>query len=94
MKRRGHSKPPKRRTTLTLPAETLAQAERIARQRNATLSSVVAEVLKEGLRFHTAARSSYEVLKGYQQAFAGFSEQEMMILDGIILEPISGRRRA
>jgi hypothetical protein len=92
MKRQAHSTLAKRRTTLTLPADTLSQAERIARQRNVTLSSVVAEALDSGLRAHAAKRRSEEVLKAYQQAFAGLSDQEMMILDGIILEPAPARR--
>jgi hypothetical protein len=33
------------------------------------------------------AERSDQVLKGYQKAFAGFSEEEMMILDGIVVEP-------
>jgi hypothetical protein len=58
-----------------------------------TLSSVVAEALKEGLRAHTAAQRSDELLKAFQQSFAGLSDEEMMILDGIILEPARARRR-
>jgi len=34
-----------------------------------------------------AAQRSDQVLKAYQTAFAGFSNEEMSILDGIILEP-------
>jgi hypothetical protein len=55
------------------------------------LSAVIAEALSEGLRLQTAAERSEEVLERYRKAFAGFSEEEMSILDGIILEP--GRRR-
>jgi hypothetical protein len=74
-----------------LPADTLSHAERIARQRNVTLSSIVAEALEEGLRTHTYAERSEEILKSYQQAFSGFSDEEMMVLDGIILEPLPTR---
>jgi hypothetical protein len=93
VKSKSQSKPAKRRTTLTLPADVLSQAERIARMRKTTLSSVVAEALEDGLRVPAAALRSEEVLKAYQQAFAGFSDEEMMILDGIILEPAPARRR-
>ena len=81
----------KRRTTLTLPVDSLAQAERIARSRNVNLSTVIAEALSEGLRRHADAKRSEEVLDGYRKAFAGFSDEEMAILDGVILKPV-GRR--
>jgi predicted transcriptional regulator len=77
----------KRRTTLTLPAETLAEAQRIARARQVTLSTVIAEALAEGLRFQTRAERSEEIVNGYIKAFSGFTEDEMEILSGVILEP-------
>ena len=81
----------KRRTTLTLPADTLTQAERIANSRRVNLSTVVAEALAEGLRRQTAAERSEEVLNAYRKAFSGFTDDELSILDGIILEPITRR---
>ena len=83
---------PKRRTTLTLPSESLSQAERIAHARKVNLSTVVSEALAEGLRLNTATDRSKVVLDAYKTAFSGFSNEEMAILDGVILEPISGRR--
>ena len=77
----------KRRTTLTLPADSLTQAQRIARIRKVNLSTVIAEALSEGLRVHAAAERSEEVLTGYKKAFAGLSDEEVAILDGVILEP-------
>ncbi len=93
MAQRSHLSPPlkRRRTTLTLPADSLTEAQRIARARKVNLSAVIAEALSEGLRLQTAAERSEEVLKSYRKAFAGFSDEEMSILDGIILEP--ARRR-
>ncbi|MBZ5726348.1 MAG: type II toxin-antitoxin system CcdA family antitoxin [Acidobacteriia bacterium] len=92
MTRRPHPSPlKKRRTTLTLPADSLSRAQRIARARNVNLSTVVAEALSEGLRRQTAAERSDEVLAAYRKAFSGFSAEEMSILDGVILEPASGR---
>jgi len=81
----------KRRTTLTLPAESLAEAQRIANARKVNLSSVIAEALNEGLRLQRAAERSEEVLEGYRKAFSGFSDEEMSILDGIILESPGGQ---
>lgn len=88
MKRQGtHSDRPKnRRTTLTLPADSLSQAERIARSRKVNLSTVISEALAEGLRMNAALERSEEVLQAYRNAFSGFSEEEMAILDGIIPE--------
>jgi hypothetical protein len=34
------------------------------------------------------------VLEGYRKAFAGFSEEEMSILDGVILEPAARQARS
>ena len=85
---RHSGQPKKRRTTLTLPSDSLAQADRIARARRVNLSTVISEALAEGLRVHAAAEHSEEVLNAYKKAFSGFSEQEMAILDGIILEPV------
>ena len=77
----------KQRTTLTLPSDSLAKAKRIARARGINLSAVVSEALFEGLRLHAATERSEEVLNAYRMAFSGFTEDEMSILDGIILEP-------
>ena len=83
--------PKRRRTTLTLPADSLTEAQRIARVRKVNLSAVIAEALSEGLRLQTAAERSEAVLNSYRKAFSGFSDQEMSILDGIILEPAHRR---
>jgi hypothetical protein len=77
----------KRRTTLTIPADSLTEAQRIARLRNVSAGTVIAEALSEGLRQQTAAERREEVLAGYRKAFAGFSEEEMSILNGVIIEP-------
>jgi hypothetical protein len=84
---RRHLSPPlkKRRTTLTLPADSLADAQQIADKRKVNLSTVIAEALSEGLRLQTGAERSEEVLEGYKKAFSGFSKEEMAILDGVIL---------
>lgn len=80
-----------RRTTLTLPADALTQAQRIASARKVNLSTVIAEALHEGLRLQTATERSEEVLSAYKKAFSGFSAEEMAILDGVILEPPTRR---
>jgi len=74
----------KRRTTLTLPADFLAKAERMARARKVTLSTVISDVLAEGLRVNASAAASSDVLKSYRAAFAGFSDDEVAVLDGVV----------
>jgi hypothetical protein len=81
----------KKRTTLTLPASALQQAEQIAIERHVTLSTVVAEALPDGLAMLSRTRRSEEVLAAYQKAFSGFTEEERLLLDGIELEPDLGK---
>ena len=81
----------KRRTTITLPADSLAEAQRVARMKKVNLSAVIAEALAEGLRQQTATERSEEILERYQQAFSGFNEEEMLLLDGVVLERPSRR---
>jgi hypothetical protein len=38
------------------------------------------------LRAHAAAERSEEILNAYKMAFGGFSEEEMLLLDGIVLD--------
>jgi hypothetical protein len=87
MNRKSPARVRTRRTTLTLPAESLAEAQRIAHSRKVNLSSVITEALNEGLRLQMAAQRRDEVLEKYREALSGFSDEEMHILDGIILEP-------
>ena len=76
----------KRRTTITLPSDLLARAERIARERRVNLSTVISEAFAEGLRAGSASQRADAVLAAYRQAFEGFSEEEMAILDGVLME--------
>jgi hypothetical protein len=81
----------KQRTTLTLPSDSLAKAKSIARARRVNLSTVISEVLSEGLQLHAAAERSEEVLALYRKAFSGFTDDDLSILDGVILEPATRR---
>jgi post-segregation antitoxin (ccd killing protein) len=83
----------KRRTTLTLPADSLEQAQKIAHSRQVNLSTVISEVISEGLRLENARHRRDQILNNYRKAFAGFSTDELAILDGIILEPLAAGRR-
>jgi hypothetical protein len=75
----------KRRTTLTLPSSSLELAERIARARKVNLSTVVSEFVEEGAKSRMAAARVEEVLTAYREAFSGFSDEEMLVLDGVML---------
>jgi hypothetical protein len=79
--------PAKRRTTLTLPADSLLQAQKIAHSRRVNLSTVISEVVAAGLQLENAKHRRAQVLDNYRRAFAGFSPDELAILDGVILEP-------
>jgi hypothetical protein len=81
----------KRRTTLTLPVDSLTQAERIARARKVTLSTVISEAISQGLQAHASVERSEQVLNSYKRAFSEFTDEEMAILDGIIMDP-TGKR--
>jgi hypothetical protein len=39
-----------------------------------------------------AAQRSEELLRLYKEAFTDFSDEEMLVLDGILLEPATKRR--
>jgi hypothetical protein len=63
------------------------QAERIARARKVTLSTVISEALSEGLRLHRTSERSEEIPTAYKKAFMGISDEEMLLLDGVLIEP-------
>jgi hypothetical protein len=87
--RRKLARPRTRRTTLTLPQDLVEQAERLARQRRQTLSAAVAGLMEQSLRSHRLERNSGpNVLESLQRAFAPFSDEEMLLLDGIVMEPV------
>ena len=89
---RRNSVTPKTRTTLTLPTDSLKQAKQIARARKVNLSTIVSEALDIGLRMHRARERSEQVLNAYRRAFGGFSEEEMLLVDGIVLDTPTKRR--
>ena len=85
--------PLKRRTTLTLPSDSLQQAQKIAHSRQVNLSTVISEVVSQGLQIENARHRRNQILENYRRAFTGFSEDELAILDGVILEPVGAGRR-
>ena len=77
----------KRRTTLALPASSLQTAERLAIKRNVNLSIIVAEALEQGLRQQLAAERADDYLTRMRQAFVPLTDEEMLLVDGIRLQP-------
>lgn len=81
------------RTTLTVPASTMEVAKRFARKRKVTLSVVVNEALEEGLRQKLAVERAEEFVQRMTRAFAGLTEEELLLVNGIHLTERKGRRR-
>ncbi len=81
--------PIRKRTVLTLPADSMQQARKIAHARRVNLSTVISEIVTTGLRAETARQRRSEILENYRKAFSGFTDEELAILDGVILEPVS-----
>jgi len=82
----------KRRTTLTLPTKALAAAERIAHSRKVSLSVVVSEALEKTLHAEAEAKREGErrvkAWEAYRQSLSRLTDEEMLLLDGIIMEPV------
>ena len=76
-----------RRTTLTLPAPLLRRADEMARERGQTVSAVVTGLLQHGLREVDRSRQrAAQTFTLWKKAYGPLTEEEMMLLDGIILE--------
>jgi CopG antitoxin of type II toxin-antitoxin system len=76
-----------RRTTLTLPVNVLKELERFAGERHQTVSSAAASLLQQALRVQPNAQANgRNFLERLQASFAGLTEREQMLVDGIILE--------
>ena len=50
------------------------------------LSSVVSEALERGLKEEEHLQRSESIIKAYKKSFAGFSTDELLLLDGILTE--------
>jgi len=54
---------------LTLPSESLAQAQKIAPSRHVDLSSVISEVVAEDLKLKLARERGDEILENYRGVY-------------------------
>lgn len=77
----------KKRTTVTLPAHLLLEAEELASKRNTTVSAIVAQAMEAGMETllrKDRAQQTYEQLRA---SLAGLTEDEQWLVDGIRLTP-------
>ena len=55
------------------------------------LSTVIAEVVSAGLEIENVRQRSQQILANYRTAFDGFSDLDLMLSDGIVMEPVTAR---
>lgn len=80
-------RPRTRRTTLTLPHTVLKDIERLARARRQTVSSAAACLLEQALRAQPPEPGdANRVVDLLRRSFAGLTEHERLLVDGIIIE--------
>ena len=79
------SRPKMRRTTVTLPEDLLSQVERLAVQRHQTVSAAIATLIEEPVRQFEARARNGNVWDLLHKSIKGLTEEEQMIIDGIIL---------
>jgi metal-responsive CopG/Arc/MetJ family transcriptional regulator len=81
--------PDKKRTTVTLPANLLAEAEVLAAKRGTTVSAIIAQAMEAGmdsLHRKERAQQAYDQLRF---ALNVLTEEEQLLVDGIHLsEPV------
>jgi hypothetical protein len=87
---RATVRPRTRRTTLTLPAELVNKAERLAKQQRQTLSAAIAGLMEQSLRgYSLQPAGNSNALESLRKAFAPFTDEEMLLLDGVSMdEPV------
>lgn len=57
------------------------------------LSAVVGEALQRGLREAQQVYRSESIVNSYREAFSGFSAEELLLLDGVVLSETTPRKR-
>jgi hypothetical protein len=80
--------PWQRRTTVTLPAELIERAEKVAEAQHASLNSVLVTAIERGLPQVRTPEYVEQLLQDKRESLEGFTEWELLALQGIILEPI------
>ncbi|MFN7919757.1 MAG: hypothetical protein U0Q16_06650 [Bryobacteraceae bacterium] len=78
----------KKRTTLTLPADLLAEAEELAARRNTTVSAIVAQAMEAGLPVLSRRERAQQTYENLRAALGQLTAEERMLVDGIRLTPL------
>jgi hypothetical protein len=87
----GKAGPAKLRTTISLPANLLKAAQRTARSRQVSRATVISDALHVGLEAETGEERATRVLDAYRRAFDGLTDEEALIVDGVIPEDLLPR---
>lgn len=77
----------KKRTTVTLPAQLLAEAEAIANKKNTTVSAIIAQAMEAGMASLQRKERAQAAYTHMRTALAGLTEEEGLLVDGIHLTP-------
>jgi hypothetical protein len=56
------------------------------------MRKVVSETPTDRAQIQAMVERSEEILSAYKKAFEGFSEEELLLLDGIVLDQPRGRK--
>ena len=75
---------------MSLPAELLDRAREITRQEHVSVNTVITRAVEKGLGQLSPRRNAEEILESYRMQFQipGSTEEELLVLEGIVLEPI------
>ena len=77
---------------MTLPAELVNKAERLAKQRRQTLSAAIAGLMEQSLGgYSPQAEGDPKALESLRKAFAPFTDEEMLLLDGVVMSQPLGK---
>jgi hypothetical protein len=75
---------------VTLSAELVDKAECLAEQKRQTLSATVAGLMEQSLRgYSLEAVGNPNALESLRKAFAPFTDDEMLLLDGVVMSEAS-----
>ena len=74
-----------RRTTVTLPDDLLRKVERLAVQRHQTVSAAIATLIETSLRQLEVQDRSGNGWDHLRKSMEGLTEEEQMLIDGVIL---------
>jgi hypothetical protein len=66
----------------------LEQAEKIAHQEHTTLNAVLNRAIAKGLSQFRSTEEVEQLMEHYRLSVKGLDEEDLLLLEGIILEPV------